>query len=120
MQALRNEPITIFGDGLQTRSFCYISDLVDGINSLLMSDYSKPVNIGNPDEITIIDLAKEIIEHTNSSSKIQFEDLPTDDPKKRQPDIQLANKVLDWHPKIDRKEGILASYDYFKNQLDIL
>lgn len=114
-QALRGEDLTVFGDGSQTRSFCYVDDLVEGIYRLLMSDYAYPVNIGNPEEISILDFAKEIIELTNSKQKIVFKELPTDDPKQRQPDISLAKRLFDWEPKVDRKEGLKKTYSYFVN-----
>lgn len=113
-QALRGEDLTVFGDGAQTRSFCYVSDLVDGIYRLLMSDYSLPVNIGNPDEITILDFAKEIIKLTGTKQKIIFKDFPKDDPRQRQPDIGKAKKLLGWEPKITRSEGLKITYEYFK------
>ena len=113
-QALRGEDLTVFGDGAQTRSFCYVSDLVDGIYRLLMSDYCLPVNIGNPDEITILDFAKEIIKLTGTKQKIIFKDFPKDDPKQRQPDITKAKKLLGWGPKISRSEGLKITYEYFK------
>ncbi len=113
-QALRGEDLTVFGDGAQTRSFCYVSDLVDGIYRLLMSDYCLPVNIGNPDEITILDFAKEIIKLTGTKQKIIFKDFPKDDPKQRQPDITKAKKLLGWEPKISRSEGLKITYEYFK------
>lgn len=114
-QALRGEDITVFGDGSQTRSFCYVDDLVEGIYRLLMSDYAYPVNIGNPDEISILDFAKEIIQLTGTSQKIVFKPLPKDDPKQRQPDITRAKKLLNWEPVISRSEGLKITYDYFKN-----
>jgi dTDP-glucose 4,6-dehydratase len=114
-QALRGEDITVFGDGSQTRSFCYVDDLVEGIYRLLMSDYAEPVNIGNPDEISILDFAEEIIKLTGTNQKVVFEPLPTDDPKQRQPDISLAKKLLNWEPKIDRAEGLKRTYAYFKS-----
>lgn len=114
-QALRGEDITVFGDGSQTRSFCYVDDLVEGIYRLLMSDYAEPVNIGNPDEISILDFAQEIIKLTGTNQKVVFEPLPTDDPKQRQPDISLAKKLLGWEPKIDRAEGLKRTYQYFKS-----
>jgi len=114
-QALRGEDLTVFGDGSQTRSFCYVDDLVEGIYRLLMSDYAQPVNIGNPDEITILDFAKEIIKLTGTSQKIIFKDLPTDDPKQRQPDITVARQLLGWEPKVHRSEGLKITYDYFKS-----
>jgi dTDP-glucose 4,6-dehydratase len=112
-QALRGEDLTIFGDGKQTRSFCYVDDLVEGIYRLLFSDYSGPVNIGNPDEITINDFAKEIIQLTGTKQKIIYKPLPKDDPKVRQPDISKAKKLLGWEPKVSRKEGIQKTYQYF-------
>ncbi|GAB4146601.1 MAG: SDR family oxidoreductase [Bacteroidia bacterium] len=114
-QALRGEDLTIFGDGSQTRSFCYVDDLVEGIYRLLMSDYSGPVNIGNPQEITIKDFAEEIIKLTGTTQKVVYHPLPQDDPKQRQPDITLAKKILNWEPKIDRAEGLRRTYAYFKN-----
>lgn len=114
-QALRGEDLTVFGDGSQTRSFCYVDDLVEGIYRLLMSDYSGPVNIGNPDEITILDFAREIIKLTGTNQKIVFNPLPTDDPKQRQPDITIAKSLLGWEPKVHRAEGLKITYDYFKS-----
>lgn len=114
-QALRGEDLTVFGDGSQTRSFCYVDDLVEGIYRLLMSDYAQPVNIGNPDEITILDFAKEIIKLTGTAQKIIFKELPTDDPKQRQPDITVARQLLGWEPKVHRSEGLRITYDYFKS-----
>jgi dTDP-glucose 4,6-dehydratase len=105
-QALRGEDITIFGDGSQTRSFCYVADLVEGIYRLLQSDYAHPVNIGNPDEISILDFAKEIIALTGTDQKIVFQDLPKDDPKQRKPDISRAIEILNWEPTINREEGL--------------
>lgn len=112
-QALRGEDLTIFGDGSQTRSFCYVDDLVEGIYRLLLSDYAQPVNIGNPDEITIADFAKEIIALTGTKQKVVFKPLPQDDPKIRQPDITKAKQLLGWEPKVNRKEGIKKTYEYF-------
>jgi dTDP-glucose 4,6-dehydratase len=114
-QALRGEDITIFGDGSQTRSFCYVDDLVEGIYRLLMSDYAQPVNIGNPSEITIKDFAEEIIKLTGTTQKVVYLDLPKDDPKQRQPDITKAKDILGWEPKVDRAEGLRITYDYFRN-----
>lgn len=114
-QALRGEDLTIFGDGTQTRSFCYVSDLVEGIFRLLMSDYVNPINIGNPNEITMNDFAEEIIKLTKTKQKIVYLPLPQDDPKQRQPDIDKAKAILDWQPKIDREEGLSITYEYFKN-----
>ena len=115
-QALAGEPITVFGDGSQTRSFCYVADLVEGIFRLLMSDEVEPVNIGNPDEITILDFAKEVIELTGSQSEIMFKDLPADDPKVRQPDISKAKSILEWSPQVDRKEGLRRTLEFFQDQ----
>lgn len=114
-QALRDEDLTVFGDGSQTRSFCYVDDLIDGIYRLLMSDYVYPVNIGNPEEITIREFAEEIIRLTGSHRKIVYKPLPADDPKQRQPDISIAKKILDWEPKVKRAEGLKKTYEYFKN-----
>ena len=114
-QALRGEDLTVFGDGSQTRSFCYVSDLVDGIYKLLLSEYSQPVNIGNPDEISLLDFAKEIIQLTGSKQKIIFKPLPADDPKQRQPDITRAKNLLKWSPSVSRTEGLKITYDYFKS-----
>lgn len=105
-QALRGEALSVFGDGTQTRSFCYVSDQVEGIYRLLMADYNLPVNIGNPDEMPVIDIAKEIIELTASTSKISFQGLPVDDPKQRRPDIRLAQELLQWAPLVKRKDGL--------------
>lgn len=114
-QALRGEDLTVFGDGSQTRSFCYVDDLVDGIYRLLMSDYYMPVNIGNPDEISILDFGKEIIKLTGTSQKLVFQPLPKDDPKQRQPDITKAKTILGWQPKVSRAEGLKITYNYFKS-----
>ncbi len=113
-QALRGEDLTAFGDGSQTRSFCYVSDLVDGIYRLLLSDYAQPVNIGNPDEITINDFAQEILKLTGSKSKVIYTPLPTDDPKQRRPDITKAKEILGWSPKVSRSEGLKLTLEYFK------
>ncbi len=113
-QALRGEDLTVFGDGKQTRSFCYVSDQVDGLYKLLLSDYSLPVNIGNPDEITILDFAEEIIRLTGTKQKIVFKDLPKDDPLQRQPDISRAKEVLGWEPRVSRQEGMEKTFAYFK------
>jgi len=114
-QALRGEDLTIFGDGSQTRSFCYVDDLIEGIVRLLHSDCVEPVNIGNPDEITISQFAEEIIALTGTNQKVVYRDLPIDDPKQRQPDISKARALLDWEPKIDRKEGLKRTYTYFRS-----
>jgi dTDP-glucose 4,6-dehydratase len=112
-QALRGEDLTVFGDGSQTRSFCYVDDLIEGIVRLLHSDCSDPVNLGNPAEITIDQFAKEIIELTNTTQKVVYKSLPIDDPKQRRPDISKANTLLNWNPAIDRKEGLNRTYSYF-------
>jgi dTDP-glucose 4,6-dehydratase len=114
-QALRGEDLTVFGDGSQTRSFCYVDDLVEGIYSLLLSDYHLPMNVGNPQEITIKDFAEEIIKLTGTGMKIVYKPLPKDDPKQRQPDITRAKAILNWQPKVERAEGLKITYEYFKN-----
>jgi dTDP-glucose 4,6-dehydratase len=114
-QALRGEDLTVFGDGSQTRSFCYVSDLIDGIYRLLMSDYVYPVNIGNPSEISLKDFAEEVLKLTGSNQKIVYKPLPADDPKQRKPDITKATTILGWAPKVERAEGLKLTYDYFKN-----
>ena len=113
-QALRGEDLTVFGDGSQTRSFCYVDDQVEGIYRLLLSDYAYPVNIGNPHEISIRDFAEEIIKLTKTSQKVIYKDLPVDDPMQRQPDITLAKTLLGWEPEVIRKEGMLRTLNYFK------
>ncbi len=113
-QALRGEDLTVFGDGMQTRSFCYVDDQVDGLYKLLLSDYTYPVNIGNPEEITILDFAKEIIKLTGTKQKIVFKPLPQDDPMQREPDITKAREVLGWEPKVEREEGMKKTFEYFK------
>ena len=114
-QALRGEDLTIFGDGSQTRSFCYVDDLIEGIYRLLLSDYALPVNIGNPDEISIRDFAEEIVKLTGTKQKVVYVDLPKDDPKQRQPDITKAKQLLGWEPKVPRAEGLKITYQYFKS-----
>ncbi|TBW27748.1 UDP-glucuronic acid decarboxylase family protein [Gramella sp. KN1008] len=114
-QALRGEDLTVFGNGSQTRSFCFVDDQVEGIYRLLLSEYSDPVNIGNPDEISILDFAKEIINLTGTDQKIVFKELPQDDPMQRQPDISRAKEVLNWEPKVSRQEGMKITYEYFRN-----
>lgn len=114
-QALRGEDLTVFGEGNQTRSFCYVDDLIEGIYRLLMSDYPNPVNIGNPDEITIKEFADEIIALTGTSQKVVYKELPKDDPMQRQPDISKAKSLLGWEPKISRSEGLKITYDYFQS-----
>src|SRR5688500_6369103 len=114
-QALRGEDLTVFGDGSQTRSFCYVDDLIEGIYRLLLSDYDLPVNIGNPSEISLLDFAKEVLQLTGNKVKIVFKPLPADDPKQRQPDITKAVNILGWEPKVGRKEGLQKTYNYFKS-----
>ena len=114
-QALRGEDLTVFGDGSQTRSFCYVDDLIEGIFRLLMSDYAQPVNVGNPDEITIKQFCEEIIKLTGTSQKIVYKELPQDDPKQRRPDITKAREILGWEPKVGRAEGLGITYEYFKS-----
>ncbi|TCZ72892.1 UDP-glucuronic acid decarboxylase family protein [Flaviaesturariibacter aridisoli] len=114
-QALRGEDLTVFGDGSQTRSFCYVDDLVEGIYRLLLSDYAQPVNVGNPDEISLKDFAEEVLKLTGNAVKITYKPLPQDDPKQRKPDITKAKELLGWEPKVHRSEGLRITYDYFKN-----
>jgi len=114
-QALRGEDLTVFGDGSQTRSFCYVDDLVEGIYRLLLSDYAMPVNIGNPSEISLKDFAEEVLKLTGNKVKIVYKPLPADDPKQRKPDITKARKILNWEPKVQRVEGLAKTYDYFKS-----
>jgi dTDP-glucose 4,6-dehydratase len=116
-QAVKGEDLTVFGDGSQTRSFCYYTDLIDGIYRLLMSKENQPVNIGNPDEITLLSIAKKIVEITKSSSKITFKPLPVDDPKIRQPDITKAREIINWSPKIDLDQGLTNTFEYFKSKI---
>ena len=113
-QSLRGEDLTVFGDGSQTRSFCFVDDLIEGIYRLLFSDYTLPVNLGNPDEITITEFAEEILALTNTNQKIKYKPLPKDDPLKRQPDISLAKKILNWAPKVNRSEGMKKTLEYFR------
>lgn len=117
-QALRGEDLTVFGDGSQTRSFCFMNDLIEGIYRLLLSDYPFPVNIGNPVEISIKEFAEEIIKLTGTNQKIIYKDLPKDDPMQRKPDISKAKEILGWEPKVSREEGLKITYEYFKNQID--
>jgi len=117
-QALSGEDLTAFGDGTQTRSFCYVSDLIEGIYRLLLSDYVQPMNIGNPDEITINDFAQEILKLTGADQKVIYKPLPTDDPKQRKPDITRAKRILNWEPKVSRQEGLKLTYDFFKKALN--
>jgi dTDP-glucose 4,6-dehydratase len=116
-QALRGEDVTVFGDGSQTRSVCYVSDLIEGIYRLMLSDYPMPVNIGNPEELTMLQLAREIIALTKSTSRIVFKELPTDDPKVRQPDITKAKALLGWTPKVNRADGLVRTLEYFKTKI---
>ena len=116
-QALTNKPITVFGKGTQTRSFCYVSDLIEGIYRLMMSDYNMPVNIGNPTEMTMLQFADEIIRATKSKSKIIHKSLPQDDPKQRKPDITKAKKILGWSPKVPLAEGMEKTIAYFKRKV---
>lgn len=119
-QALRNEDVTVFGDGSQTRSFCFVSDQIDGIYKLLMSNETNPINIGNPEEITIREFAEDVIKLTDSGSKIVFKSLPEDDPKVRQPDITKAKSVLGWEPKVTRRNGLMKTISYFKEVILVL
>ncbi len=119
MQALRGEPLTIYGDGSQTRSFCYVSDEVDGIFRLFNSDRTDPTNIGNPNEFTILELAEVVIEETDSKSELKRLPLPSDDPKVRKPDITVARDVLGWEPKVQLREGIRKTVPYFREQLEL-
>jgi dTDP-glucose 4,6-dehydratase len=117
MQALKGQPLTVYGQGQQTRSFQYVDDLVDGLNKLLKSDHHLPVNIGNPHEMTVLDFAKKIIELTDSHSTIVFKQLPEDDPQVRQPDIAKAKRILNWEPKVKLEEGLLKTIEYFRAHL---
>jgi dTDP-glucose 4,6-dehydratase len=116
-QALSGQPLTVFGDGSQTRSFCYVSDLIEGIFRLAMSNFHEPVNIGNPREMTIKQFGNEIIRLTGAKSTIEYKPLPVDDPKVRQPDISRAKEILGWQPKVDFEEGIKETIDYFRKSL---
>ncbi len=113
VQALDGKPLTVYGDGTQTRSYCYVDDEVRGILALLDSDWNGPMNIGNPDEFTVLDLAQKVLEVTGASSEIVFEPLPVDDPVRRRPDITLAKEVLGWRPEVDLREGLARTYDWF-------
>ncbi|MFN5425665.1 MAG: UDP-glucuronic acid decarboxylase family protein [Bacteroidota bacterium] len=114
-QALRGENLTVFGDGSQTRSFCYVDDLIEGIYRLLKSNYTMPVNIGNPHEISLLEFAEEVLKLTGSKVKIEFRELPVDDPKQRRPDITRAKEMLGWQPTVDRSKGLQITYDYFRS-----
>ena len=116
-QALRGEPITVYGDGGQTRSFCHVDDLVNGIEKLMAADFHEPVNLGNPSEVTILEFAKEILKLSGSKSQVIYKPLPEDDPKVRQPDISRARKLLGWEPKIDRHEGLARTLEYFQKKV---
>jgi dTDP-glucose 4,6-dehydratase len=116
-QALRGEPLTVFGEGQQTRSFCYVSDLIDGIYKLSQADFHEPVNIGNPTEFTILEFGKLILKLTGSKSAITYEPLPVDDPKQRRPDISRAKKLLGWEPKVDLETGLRQTIEYFKDKV---
>jgi dTDP-glucose 4,6-dehydratase len=116
-QALRGEPLTVFGTGSQTRSFCYVSDLVDGIYRLLFCDFHEPVNLGNPNEVSILDFAREILELSGARSEIAFKPLPQDDPKVRRPDITRARQLLGWEPKVERREGMRRTLDFFRGKV---
>lgn len=116
-QALRGEPITVYGDGSQTRSFCYVSDLVAGIAKLLTTDFHEPVNLGNPSEVTILEFAREVLSLSGSKSQLEFKPLPQDDPKVRKPDISRARRLLGWEPKVDRHDGLKRTLSYFRNQV---
>ena len=115
VQALKGNPLTIYGDGNQTRSFCYVSDLIEGIYEFMNGEFSGPINLGNPDEFTIIDLAKKVIEKINPSLQIEYKELPEDDPKRRRPDIKLAKEIIKWEPKITLSEGLDKTIEYFKS-----
>jgi dTDP-glucose 4,6-dehydratase len=117
-QALKGEPLTVYGDGSQTRSFCYVSDLIEGIFRLAWSGYNDPVNIGNPVEMTVLQFAEMIREMTGSRSDIVFEPLPTDDPKQRRPDISLARELLGWEPDVDVREGLRRTVEYFRDRVE--
>jgi len=116
-QALRGEPLTVYGDGSQTRSFCHVADLVNGIEKLLFTDFHEPVNLGNPDEVTILQFAQEILELSGSKSKIEFKPLPQDDPKVRKPDITRARQLLGWEPRVSRRDGLKRTLEYFQGKV---
>src|SRR6185436_56629 len=118
-QALRGEPMTVYGDGSQTRSFCYVSDLVDGIFRLLVTEFHDPVNLGNPDEVSILEFAREIMDLSGTQSKLVFKPLPQDDPKVRKPDITRARQLLGWEPKVTLDEGLTSTIDYFRKKMQI-
>ena len=116
-QALKNRPVTVFGKGNQTRSFCYVSDLIEGIYRLMMSNYQLPMNIGNPSELTVLEFAREIIRATHSRSKVVFKKLPQDDPRQRRPDIARARKLLRWEPKVPLAQGLVKTIEYFRTKV---
>jgi dTDP-glucose 4,6-dehydratase len=116
-QALRGESLTVYGNGSQTRSFCYVSDLVEGIYRLLITDFHEPVNLGNPDEVSILEFAREVLAHSGSPSKLAFKPLPQDDPKVRKPDITRARQLLGWEPKVNRHDGLKRTLEYFRKQV---
>jgi dTDP-glucose 4,6-dehydratase len=116
-QALRGEPLTVYGDGSQTRSFCYVDDLVDGIERLLFADFHEPVNLGNPDEVTILQFAQEVLALAGSSSPIDYRPLPQDDPRVRRPDITRARSLLGWEPRVSRQDGLRRTLDYFRDRV---
>ena len=116
-QALRGEPLTVYGDGSQTRSFCYVADLVEGIKRLLFADFHEPVNLGNPNEVSILDFAKEILDLSGSKSRLEFKPLPQDDPRVRRPDITRARKVLGWEPRVERREGMRRTLEFFRHKV---
>jgi dTDP-glucose 4,6-dehydratase len=116
-QALKNQPLTVFGRGRQTRSFCYVSDLIEGIHRLMLGNYDLPVNIGNPSEMSVLEFAREIIRATGSRSKVMFKPLPQDDPKQRRPDITKARKLLGWQPEVNLTEGLVKTIEYFRRKV---
>ena len=118
-QALKGEPLTVYGDGSQTRSFCYVTDLVEGLIRLLRSDYDGPVNLGNPQELSVLECARKIIALTGSRSQLAFKPLPVDDPKVRQPDIGLARRLLGWEPRVSFEDGLKETIDYFREKLGL-
>jgi dTDP-glucose 4,6-dehydratase len=117
-QAMRGEPLTVYGNGSQTRSFCYVSDLVEGIHRLLFTEFHEPVNLGNPDEVSILEFAREILSLSSSASKLVFKPLPQDDPKVRKPDITRARQLLGWEPKVSRHEGLRRTWEHFQRQVE--
>jgi dTDP-glucose 4,6-dehydratase len=118
-QALRAEPLTVYGDGSQTRSFCYVDDLIEGIVRLLKTDFHEPVNVGNPDEVSILQFAREILNLSGSPSTLTFKPLPQDDPKVRRPDITRARQLLEWEPRVDRQEGLRRTLEFFQEKVQL-